>query len=154
MLLGHTASSQRAEIHISGNCLIQNQYKLLTGSTDDIGVLPLKLLTHGHMLLDTHAVGWGLQAFKNSITIGRDCSKGCLFNILDDPNEDKQIKDKPEVLASMMERLTELNKGIFKPDRGKPSAKACKIAEEKYRGYYGPFVGIDEIGKSIPLVLK
>ena len=94
------------------------------------------------MTFDCHGVGWGPEAVAHSLAPGRNCSSGCLFDIIADPNEDHQIKDKPEVVAQMMQRLQELNKSNFNPGRGAQNKLACEVAVNKYDGFYGPFIDV------------
>ena len=42
----------------------------------------------------------------------------------------------------VLQRLRELNRGVFAPDRGKPAKRACVVASACYRGFYGPFAGL------------
>lgn len=138
LLLGESSYGPRDEIHISEFALISGNYKILTGHDRIID----KLKGKGDMPFDVHGVGWGLQAVRNSLAKGRNCTAGCLFNIQEDPNEDNQIMDRPDLVAKMLNRLQELNKHNFNPNRGKPFAQACKVAVKKYRGFYGPFIDI------------
>lgn len=137
----------RSEIHISSKTLIQGRWKLLTGS--DGAILSI-FSDENYMSYDTHAVGYGPVAIKNALTRGRYCGDGCLFDIHADPNEDHEVtKDYPEVVKAMMARLEELNKDNFNPDRGQPSKLGCIVAAERYNGFYGPFVDIDEPTKQM-----
>jgi len=66
---------------------------------------------------------------------------GCLFNVFTDPTEHNDIaEDYPELRQLMLQRLDELNRGEFQPNRGRPDAHACKVARTKWKGFYGPFV--------------
>jgi arylsulfatase B len=153
----------RHEIHVSRKTLIQGKYKLLTGSDGailkyvwrteqpavrtssrltDLFSLVRRLHHEDLMTFDVHGVGWGPAAVEHSIMPGRNCSRGCLFDIMADPNEDHQIKDQPEVVAQMMQRLQELNKSNFNPNRGAQNKLACEVAVDKYGGFYGPFIDV------------
>jgi len=75
-----------------------------------------------------------------------DCEKdgkiGCLFNIVDDPEEHEDLGDDPnfqELAQSMKDRLNELNATNFDPPRGEENYQAC-IAGFYYGGYLGPFL--------------
>ena len=137
LLTGVTKEGPRKEIHLSNNTLIMGKYKLLTGQDAIVSVIP-----KDRMPFDVHGVGWGPQAVWNSVKIGRDCSKGCLFDIQSDPNEDHEIKDRPDVVEQMFKRLVELNTNNFTPERGEACFTACKVGMNKYKGFYGPFVDI------------
>lgn len=95
------------------------------------------------MTFDVHANGWGLPAIKNTLSRGRNCEAGCLFNIAEDEAEDNELAaEHPDIVEKMMARLKELNKGNFNPDRGTPTTLGCDVAVEKYGGFYGPFINI------------
>lgn len=63
----------------------------------------------------------------------------CLFNVFDDPTEHNEISAaNPAIVAAMSQRLKELTKTIFAPDRGAPDTKdACKAGAD---GYVRPFL--------------
>lgn len=137
LLTGRVKEGPRTEIHLSNQTLISGRYKILTGQDS---IIPI--IRGDRMPFDVHGVGWGPQAVWNSIKVGRDCTKGCLFDIQSDPNEDHQIMDRPDIVEKMLARLVELNKDNFTPDRGEPSFAACSVGIKKYKGFYGPFVDI------------
>ncbi len=71
----------------------------------------------------------------------KDCSKGCLFNIKEDPTEHQDLAGQnPERVAAMTARLEELRKSSFNPDRGTTDQAACDKAMGGYRGFWGPWV--------------
>lgn len=77
-----------------------------------------------------------------------DCNangkKGCLFNIFEDPEEHVDLGDQEmyePIVDHMLERLVQLNKTMFDPDRGGEHFIAC-IAGFYYGGYLGPFLDI------------
>lgn len=78
-------------------------------------------------------------------TWSRDCGDGCLVNVLTDPTEHVDLAHDPayqEKLQSMQGILKELNKDLFKPDRGLGSVEACYTALDQGR-IFGPFVDDD-----------
>ncbi|GBG30284.1 Arylsulfatase B [Hondaea fermentalgiana] len=144
------AANQRTEIHVSAMALIQGKYKIVTGTDNEIAYDFLNMTKTGLMPFDVHAVGYGPSAIKNTLTLGRDCTAGCLFDIIADPNEDNEItKDNPEIVAKMMARLKELNKNNFHPDRGQPSKLACTVSNKLYSGFYGPFIDVPGFPSSL-----
>uniref|UniRef100_A0A7S2RQN2 Sulfatase N-terminal domain-containing protein n=1 Tax=Mucochytrium quahogii TaxID=96639 RepID=A0A7S2RQN2_9STRA len=153
LLSGQTplGSGARKELHISRKTLIQletvegklHYWKLVTGGDGAI----FDYVPEKYMTFDVHANGYGLTALRNTLTKGRNCEKGCLFDIYADPGEDNEVtKLYPEKVAEMMSRLTELNKNNFNPDRGQPTELGCRVAEKQYGGFYGPFydMGFDD----------
>jgi len=141
LLNGEVQQGARDEIHVSKECLISGKYKLVMGS--DTSILPVKF--GSRMTFDVHAVGYGLQAVLNTLKPGRDCRNGCLFNIVDDPNEDNELTHSyPEIVSKMMARLKDLNKSNFNPNRGRQTKLACNVAQNLYHGFYGPFIDLPE----------
>jgi len=147
LLSGQTTDAKRNEIHISANCLIQGKYKLLTG------IQPQSMWT-GPVYPNNTGIQPGVpgdadrgKPIGNSFDY--DCgSKGCLFNIIDDPTEHEDIVTKePEIAEKMLARLNELNKTIFNPDRGEPTIAACAQAVLN-GGFYGPFVKLPGLDKN------
>ena len=71
-----------------------------------------------------------------------DCGQGCLFDVAADETEHNDISQSHSTLVDAMRtRLDTLNKKNYEPDRGEGDPAACRIAEERYGGFYGPFVG-------------
>jgi len=65
---------------------------------------------------------------------------GCLFNILDDPTEHFDISStNPNIVSEMYERIAELQRTAFSPNRGTDNGAACKAAIERWGGFWGPF---------------
>lgn len=77
----------------------------------------------------------------------QDCSRGCLYNILQDPSERQELSGGDSVLqkikATLMQMLSTLNEGLFEPHRGEMQVDACRVGL-KNGGYYGPFVDSEE----------
>jgi arylsulfatase I/J len=73
-----------------------------------------------------------------------NCGDGCLYNLDADPTEHDNVAAAPEnkaTLTYMQNRLAEMNKGFFSPDRkGGNTAVATNAAKEKYGGFWGPFL--------------
>ena len=96
-----------------------------------------------------------LKIFDEKVSMYRDtqeehemlwttnCSTGCLFNIESDPNEHIDLTNTmPEKADEMMRLLQNLNKDLFKPNRGELSYTACEWSA-KNGGYVGPFIDAD-----------
>ena len=66
-----------------------------------------------------------------------NCSTGCLFDIVDDPEERRDLAlVLPRVRDELYGRLA--NASFYDPDRGSPDARACEVAAET--GFWGPFL--------------
>ena len=134
-LVSSPATPARTQIHLSELALIDGQYKVVLGNQYMSGWTPKIFPRDGYPQPEYKAVPWDHWA--------QDCTAGCLFNIFADPNErDELSMQHPDVLAEMLAKLAELNKANYNPDRGEMDIKACLVAEEKYGGYYGPFVDL------------
>mmetsp|Transcript_43826 Transcript_43826/g.103630 ORF Transcript_43826/g.103630 Transcript_43826/m.103630 type:complete len:536 (+) Transcript_43826:74-1681(+) len=134
-LTGAANASARQEIHLSTQALLQGKYKIIVGM-EWFNLWPGEYYPTEED--ETHrpsAPGHGMNYTLN-------CGKtGCLFNVFDDPHEKNNLASaQPALLETMRSRLHHLNKGFYNPNRGKESTMACKIAAEKYGGFYGPFI--------------
>jgi len=98
--------------------------------------------------------GWTGPTFPNSSfhvnmgkiteTCGDDANNGCLYNIMDDPNEHVNLaKQQPTLFKKMMARVTDIQKNAYSPDRGDDENDACKVALKKYGGFWGPWIDVD-----------
>lgn len=135
LLSGAVAKGARTGMHISPKTLIAGNWKLLTGS--DAGNIN-KFQSPDKVKFDIYGVGYGISAVRNVLNKGRDCGKGCLYDIRADPTESSDVaQQNPEVVQTLMARLHKLNQGVFNPDRGEfVGIDMCyKLLE---RGYYGP----------------
>jgi len=135
LLSGETKTSPRTEIELGDSGgghtiitgLIQGEWKILVGPIDQDG--------------------WQGPTFPNKTTnwdSGKSiahCGKGCLFNIVDDPTEHFDVAEKnPDILTKLQNRLDELTKTVFSPNRGPVDPKACETALNKYHGFWGPWL--------------
>lgn len=137
LLSGEVApgGGERTQMHISPVTLIEGRWKLLMGS--DPGNIN-KHTKPGVVPFNVYGVGYGFQAFLNFLTPGRNCMKGCLYDIQGDPTESNDVaQDNPELLQNMTRKLSQLNQGIFNPNRGSPDLNACYKMQQT--GYYAPF---------------
>jgi len=81
---------------------------------------------------------------KYAIDCEKDGKIGCLFNIMDDPEEHVDLGDDPKFAKRakfMLARLKKMNETNFDPDRGYENYQAC-VAGFRYGGYIGPFLDI------------
>lgn len=77
-------------------------------------------------------------------TCKENANKGCLYNIMDDPNEHVNLaQQKPALFKEMIARVAQIQKTAFSPDRGSYSKHACNFALNKYGGFWGPFIDVD-----------
>jgi len=76
-----------------------------------------------------------------SLNVSTQCHPACLFDILHDPNEHKDLAaEEPAVLAALLARKAEVEKTLFNPNRGQRNSTIfCKAARE-YGGFIGPFL--------------
>lgn len=84
------------------------------------------------------------------------CGDGKLFNVETDPTEQTDLSSDPQHAALLKELkadLAEFNKGLFDPDRGKPTMDACAGAM-KIGGYYGPYVDTENFYTPVHLTPK
>jgi hypothetical protein len=60
--------------------------------------------------------------------------------VLQDPTEHSNVAAaNPAIVKAMAQRLAELTKGIFAPDRGQPSSLACTASADQWGGFVGYF---------------
>ena len=75
------------------------------------------------------------------MNVSVDCAPACLFDVLADPSELKDLaKEQPDVVAAMLQRTAELSRSAFSPDRGKRNASLVCAAAARYGGFLGPFI--------------
>jgi len=135
LLSGQNKTSPRIEIPIGSpgtptkiGALIQGEWKLLVGPVAQNG--------------------WTGPIYPNITTdwdsgssIEHCGTTGCLFNIYDDPTEHFEVGDAhPEIRTILQNRIAELSKTVFSPNRGPVDPAACDAALNTYGGYWGPFV--------------
>ena len=127
LISGQNSTSPRVDIPLTQNTLISGQYKILTGNVD--------------------LAGWTGPVYPNTtkpsgISAIENCGdSGCLYNIIDDPEEYTNLAEKmPDVLKEMQAKLAKYQATRFAPDRGSVSPAACETALKVYHGFWGPFV--------------
>jgi arylsulfatase B len=66
---------------------------------------------------------------------------GCLFNIYDDPTEHFEVGTQhPDIRAQLHQRINEITKTVFSPNRGPVDPEACQTATNEYGGFWGPWL--------------
>jgi arylsulfatase I/J len=126
MISGQNATSPRVDIPASYFTLISGEYKILTG--------------------DIPQAGWTGPQYPNVTTPSgiktvEHCGDGgCLYNIKDDPEERENLATKmPDVLKEMQQKLAKYQATRFNPKHGPGQLLACQAANDKYKGFWGPF---------------
>ena len=74
---------------------------------------------------------------------GKDKGPGCLFDIINDPSETTDLAGEKKHAADvtrLRKMITELQKGVYNPDRGSNDPRFCKDGLGKWGGFVGPFV--------------
>jgi len=141
LFTGKSSKSPRTEIHLSENAIISNNYKLI------IGLQP-NAIWQGSIYPNNTGTQPSLpdSTPTEESAMSYDCGDaGCLFDIIEDPTEHNDLAaSKPDIVATLKQRLIDLNKSTFRPNRGEPSTLACKAALKLYKGYYGPFIEVDD----------
>jgi len=144
LLFGNTsfdsATAPRTSMHISKAAYIEGNFKIIIGN-----VLPSTwgggLFKAGQVPFAGYFPGYGLQGAIDTVIKREDCGTGCLYDIMNDPNEYHDLaKDQPDLLKKMFDTLSKLNEKVFEPDRGTMTTQACDTALQQYKGFYGPFV--------------
>jgi hypothetical protein len=79
-----------------------------------------------------------------------NCTPACLFDLYSDENEHREltrsISSNSSLVAAKVKELTDLLLAVeetaWVPNRGHPDKAACDTAHGKYKGNYGPFIGV------------
>jgi len=141
LFTGKSDKSPRTEIHLSENAIISNNYKLILGKQPN-GIWQGPIYPNNTGIQPTFPDN---SPSQETVMIFDCGDAGCLFDIFKDPTEHNDLaKSKPDIVATLKQRLAELNKSIFRPNRGEPSLLACKAAITRYKGFYGPFIEIND----------
>eukprot|EP00520_Triparma_pacifica_P000963 CAMPEP_0118657658 /NCGR_PEP_ID=MMETSP0785-20121206/14138_1 /TAXON_ID=91992 /ORGANISM="Bolidomonas pacifica, Strain CCMP 1866" /LENGTH=555 /DNA_ID=CAMNT_0006550595 /DNA_START=131 /DNA_END=1794 /DNA_ORIENTATION=- len=113
--------------------IIQPPYKLLLGAANKLHRVGQDVTTPMNYPDGTDRVPEAIMR-----TCGRKAKNGCLFNIFEDPTEEKNLAEEmPELFESMLERIDELQEEVYSPDRGKKDSRACEVAMGENGGYWG-----------------
>lgn len=128
----------------------QNQSK----SPRDTILFETDVLLHGDfkLILGTQAgASWGGLQYPNATTatdpiydVKLECGKGCLFNVANDPTEHVDLaSDYPEIVSNMTAMLKAQAATIYRHP-GKNDPACMKTAINRYGGYLGPWLELDE----------
>ena len=127
LISGQNSTSPRMDIPATIDTLISGEFKILTGTVNQAG------WTGPHYPNTTNPAG-GIKTVEK-------CGDGCLFNIMNDPEERVNLAGTmPEKLKEMQDKLAKYQATYFNPNRGSPWPGACQAALEKYDGFWGPFL--------------
>ena len=128
LIFGETTESPRKDVPISLGALISGEYKILTGTVNQAG------WTGPQYPNQTNPAG-GINASEK-------CGDtGCLYNIMQDPEERVNLAAKePDTLKMMQQKLAKYQATYFNPDHGKAWPGACTTATNTYGGFWGPFL--------------
>jgi hypothetical protein len=133
VLLTPTAVSPRVEIFMDSSCLIQGDWKLLTGKVS--------------------SASWAGETYPNASSAGNvlfdytaDCSNGCLYNVGEAGDMTEHVDEahtQASRLAAMMARLKQLRQGIWTAKDCSAYNATCQdpveVANAKYGSFMGPF---------------
>lgn len=132
-LSGQVKDSPRDTIPIGSHCIIQGNWKLITTrTTPDF---------------------WQGPTYPNSSSLDgsavnvEECASGCLFNVVDDFTEQKNVYTAhPDIVTNMSAKLKTLkasffgNKDNFSNDCPSGTKNcACWMAKNRYDGFMGPY---------------
>ena len=118
--LGENATRAR---HGGDACYFSKPYKLLVGSVRQDG--------WPGQVHPNSSVAW--DSFADVL----DCAAGCLFDVVADPEERRDLAAAmPDKVAELRARLERA--AFYDPDRGDPDPRACAVAAAA--GYWGPFL--------------
>jgi len=147
---GKTSIPPRNEMFLNSNTLISGKYKIVTGRQIDSNY-QAPIYPSENTLQPAPILGINVNE-SLPLTYGQfNCGKGCLFNIIEDPNETTDLAmTNPEIFNMMLNRLVELNATIFAPDLGTASLMSCGIFSTVWGGFFGPFVPSPDLSKINP----
>jgi len=139
LLSGQNKTSPRTEIPLGDTLLEFFETTVIGGLIQGPWKLILGLQTQS---------AWTGPIYPNSSTNWQSdfwiesCEfEGCLFNIIDDPTEHFEVGNKfPEIRRKLHQRIRELEKTVFNPDRGLSDPRACYTAINTYGGFWGPWL--------------
>ena len=118
--------------------LIRGRFKLLVGAKNKFHEINQNTLTGP--LWPNKTV---LVPLAKTRVCGRTPSSGCLFDIFSDPQEMNSIAvQNSSLFQSMLASIDKMQGTVYSPDRGVADKRACEVAESRYDGYWGPFVGV------------
>eukprot|EP00912_Choanoflagellata_sp_UC4_P000242 UC4_evm2s153 len=151
-LSGQVDESPRTDLFADHNVLIKGRFKLMVGrgvgdTSNDQDPCP-EYPGYGACI---PSACWAGPQYPNASVPSPNCShvelcegKGCLYNIIDDPEERVNLGTDPghsKILEDLYDTLTTFRKKQFLPKRtGGDQNLAQKIGMTKYKGFWGPFL--------------
>ena len=128
LISGQNSTFPRLDIPASYLTLISGDYKILLVTVMQAG------WTGPHYPNCTNPAG-------GIFTVEKCGDSGCLYNIINDPEERTNLADKmPDILKDMQNKLAKYQETYFNPNRGTKWPGACNTAKNKYGGFWGPFL--------------
>mmetsp|Transcript_3546 Transcript_3546/g.6861 ORF Transcript_3546/g.6861 Transcript_3546/m.6861 type:complete len:664 (-) Transcript_3546:109-2100(-) len=147
-------NGRQAPLHISAKSVMHWPYKLITGKQlysawqgpvyPNCSTVASAGAANGPSFADLAIFNLRI-ALSEKATWTQDCGAGCLFNVEVDPTEHHNLAGLPKhaaTVARLQRKLRELNRDLFRPDRGNDTIDAC-MAFIDNGGYYGPFKDVD-----------
>jgi arylsulfatase I/J len=123
-----------------GGLLRADGLKLLLGAENKLFLIDQDVIAGGPLY--PNASSWDLFPQAHVKFCGRTAATGCLFNVTEDPSEEKNIaSERKEDFDAMLARIDSLQRSVFSPDRGEDDGRACAMGTGAYGGYWGPFTG-------------
>jgi arylsulfatase B len=139
LISGANATSPRREVYLG-----DTDTGMQTGNTRLQGLINassgMKVLV-GELWWSSWPPPQSPNGNNTNYNVSVHCSPACLYDVLSDPNEHKNLAgQQPGVLAALLQRMAEVEKTLFNPNRGVRNATVfCKAAAE-YGGFVGPFL--------------
>jgi len=151
-------------LHLSENAVLHWPFKLVTGKQEYSfyqgelypNCTTVMNIADGPLFSDFHIFGANIKLSANEtvqdeLTYTQDCGYGGLYNVLEDPEESKDLSGDPayaDTLLRLLETLYDMNRYNFNPDRGSAALQACNTSAD-LGGFYGPFVDVETFYKGL-----
>jgi arylsulfatase I/J len=150
LISGASTEPVRKELYISPTCLIDGDYKIITGrDLDNIngaGVTKAGI-PETHIVFASYNPGYGVYAMTppNQIILA-DCTGGCLFDIRNDPSERYDLSSThPKKVKMMKAKLAMYNKKkLYQPYRGGEEVNVEGCSKMRKKGFVGPWYTIED----------
>merc|ERR1712072_823162 len=136
----HSGMNPKAKTLVGG--IISGNYKVLVGHVAQAG-WPGKVFPGGPC-----------PGCSDSATCGNTVESGCMYDIVNDPGEHKNIaKENSDVFNQLIKKIADAQKGAYSPDRGSEDKRACELGLSKYGGFWGPYIDVGMDSNSTQAVL-
>jgi arylsulfatase B len=148
ILLGINTTSPRTEIIIGSSDVDDHSGNTIVAGLIDVEGWKLLIeariapaFQQGPVYPNTTFPGENSQVCGDPDGTGSAKGPGCLFNVLTDPSELNDLASTmPAKVAELRARITELQKGVFNPDRGTHDREMCLTGWGKNKGFLGPWI--------------